>query len=142
MAIDFDSMTPQQWADWNMKTMAACLDGPKPNKYRAKRTEYNGVMYDSNAEAKHAFWLDTDPAVAWWLRQVWVPLGPDFGTRVDFLVAHGSRDAMTGVNVSVHEVKGVETPQFRKVRKLWPKYAPMPMYVFRGDQWAIIEGKP
>ncbi len=138
MAIDYDRMSPAEQAEYTRHRE------PPKSKYRNKKREYKGILYDSIAEADYAAELDAlqfSGDIAWWLRQVWVQLGPDFGTRVDFLVALRCSDHI-GLRISAHEVKGMETPQFRKVRKLWPKYAPMPMHVLNGDQWAIIEGKP
>lgn len=62
MAID--------WSRMSQKDIEAMQAKPKPSKYRAKRTEYKGVMYDSKAEAEHAILLDRLPSIAWWLRQV------------------------------------------------------------------------
>lgn len=118
---------------------------PKKNRYGnvARPTHYKGSRYDSKAEAEYAAWLDwrigsTDP-VAWWLRQIKVPLGPDFAMRVDFLVAIGHSWSTT-VNIEAHEVKGLETPQFKKVRRLWPKYAPFPLHIIKRGNVEIING--
>ncbi len=137
MAIDFAKMSPAQLEDWNAKA------AKRANKYRAKRTEYNGVMYDSAMEASEAARLDGQlgaGTIDWWLKQVWVPLGPDFRTRIDFLVGV----TLHGVGFRVHgiEVKGVETPEFKRVRKLWPKYGPFSLLVRAKKNGGWIEGKP
>ena len=141
MAIDYDILTA------NEREVAKALGyKPKPGRYGnvAKRTEYNGVIYDSKAEAEHAQWLDWQVergSVAWWLRQVSVPLGPDFKTRVDFLVATQMAISFS-VAIEAHEVKGVETREFKRVRKLWPKYGPFPLIVIKkGEPWETIGGK-
>lgn len=108
----------------------------------AKRTEYNGVTYDSKAEAEWARVLDGEIRLEWihgWLRQVTVSLGPDFKTRVDFLV-------FTAYGVChFAEVKGVETARFKIVRKLWPKYGLTELHVVtkHGKRWKreVIPGK-
>ena len=119
----------------------------KPNRYgnRAQRTVYNGVAYDSKAEAEWAAELDFRVLsgqldVHAWIRQVIIPLGQDFKTRVDFLVfgAPGRCHA--------EEVKGKETDKFKKtVRRLWPKYGPCDLHVLKkqGTTWhrEVIPGK-
>lgn len=110
----------------------------------AHPTIYNGVRYDSKAEANHAVLLDLrikEGAVAWWLRQVKIPLGPDFSTRVDFLVCEWV-EGFYGLEhrwISAHEVKGVETREFAKVRSLWPKYGPFPLHIIKRGEVEIIE---
>jgi hypothetical protein len=110
----------------------------------ARRTEYGGVTYDSKAEAEHASVLDWEtrlrPRRIWaWLRQVNIPLGVDFTTRVDFLVI-----TVDG-RCHVEEVKGVETARFKTVRRLWPKYGPCELHVLKkqGKIWhrEVIPGK-
>jgi len=137
---------------------------PKPSKYKNKKTEYNGVIYDSDQEAQRAMVLDglkADGEVAWWLRQVWIQLGPDHRTRLDFQVAKpayikaewkNAHDAdgeslietasdLGAVCVHGEDVKGAETPAFKKTRKLWKKYGPFPLYVVKTKGTEIIEGK-
>ena len=115
------------------------------NKYHAKPTVYNGVRYDSKAEARYAGMLDDSKAAGgpvweWW-RQVKIPLGPDFSTRVDFLVAEiYTSQHIAGPLVTFHavEVKGKETREFVKVRKLWPKYVRYPLHIVKGINVEII----
>ena len=111
----------------------ADVSKPKPNKYHAQRTQYNGEWYDSKAEAEYAAQLDCNPSVQWRLRQVVIPLGQDFKTRVDFVVG--------AMSVAAHEVKGVETLEFAKVRKLWPKYGPFDLHIIKGGNVEVIHGK-
>lgn len=70
-------------------------------------------------------------AIRSWERQVKVPLGEDFKTRVDFVVV-GPNGAKW-----IEEVKGYETTTFRTVRRLWKKYGPMPMLILKrsGSRW-------
>ena len=119
---------------------------PRRNKYNAQRTEYNGVRYDSKAEASQAKTLDAMVemgALDWWLRQITIPLGPDFKTRVDFLVAKPIVCQNSNVATYIHaiEIKGVETREFRKVRELWPKYGPFDLKIVKKDTTEVIMGK-
>jgi hypothetical protein len=106
----------------------------RPNKYHAERTVYDGVTYDSKAEALHAAGLDArmrsgNGDVAWWVRQVTFRLGcPENTLKVDFLVA-----GRPG-GIWVEEVKGRETAKWRRDRRLWMSYAPVAMRV-------IVRGK-
>jgi hypothetical protein len=133
----------------NPEVLEMLYGTPKRGRYGgvAQRTEYNGRKYDSKAEAEYAAQLDAMKAageIAWWLPQVSVPLGPDFKTRVDFQVAYiFTSMSIPGplLIVEAHEVKGKETREFAKVRKLWPKYAPFPMHVIKKGNVEIIEGK-
>ena len=42
----------------------------KPSKYRAKKTEYNGIIYDSRKEAKRAIELDFFQKIHYFLLQI------------------------------------------------------------------------
>lgn len=108
----------------------------------AKRTVYNGVTYDSKAEAEYASLLDLWVKAGYihaWIRQVTVPLGPDFKTRIDFLVF------ATPDEFDFREVKGLETARFKTVRRLWAKYGPCELHVLKkkGTIWSreVILGK-
>lgn len=112
------------------------------NKYGAVKTEYRGVKYDSKAEARYAMRLDLlvrANEIHSWQRQVTIQLGPDFTTKVDFLVftKYGA--------VEAHEVKGVETPRFRDVRRLWAKYGPCTLVIVKGSddrfKYERLEGR-
>jgi hypothetical protein len=90
----------------------------RAHKYHARRTEYDGHTYDSAAEASHAAELDLRlkaRAILSWTPQVPFPLlvnGTRIGTyRADFLVfLHDDTQ-------EAHEVKGFETPLWRRSRK-------------------------
>lgn len=103
--------------------------GKKLSKYRIKKTEYNGRIYDSPAEARRAKELDNDPAVAWWIPQVTIELGiPEHKYKVDFLVAIKS-PVFHHVCIHAEDVKGFETPSFRKHKTMWKKYGKFPLHV-------------
>jgi hypothetical protein len=111
----------------------------RPNKYGAKKTEYGGATYDSRAEAAHARRLDLLQRagdVLWWLRQVPVMIGQpgvDRPYRVDFVVQY--RD----LRVVAEEIKGVETPQFKRQKKQWAKRGPFPLHIIRGKKVEVVE---
>ncbi len=142
MAIDWDKLETHHGE--SVKRMFGPTE--KPSKYRNKKREYKGVLYDSIAEADYAAELDAQKLagdIAWVLRQVWIPLGDDFRTRIDFQVAVSSRpDSNEWVRVHGAEVKGAETKEFKRVRRLWPKYGPFPLFVVKNGKSELIEGKP
>lgn len=100
------------------------------------RRTYNGVAYDSLAEMLRATELDLllrTGNIRAWAPQRWIPLGPDFGTRVDFVVRDNNG------SMYAEEVKGYEPREFKVVRRLWPKYAPFPMKILKrkGTSWSV-----
>lgn len=108
----------------------------KPHKYGVAAKEnrtYDGVVYDSKAEAIYAAEVDllfTNNDIKEWERQVTFQLGPDSKTRVDFVVTEWHEQYAV-------EIKGVETPAFRRVRRLWKKYGTMDMIIKKrhGNRW-------
>ena len=105
----------------------------KAHKYHAKATTYNGVRYDSKAEAEYAAMLDLLLAakeIRSYERQVKVPLGDDDSLRVDFVVTEWH-------DVYAVDVKGVETADFKRKAKLWKKYGTMDLLVMKrkGGKW-------
>lgn len=109
----------------------------REHKYDAQPTWYQGRKYPSKAQAEYAKQLGLmvlSHRIPGYLEEVWIRLGPDFRTRVDFIVPWDGE-------LQAHEVKGRETSGFRKVRELWPKYAWMPMYIIKGKKIEVIEGK-
>jgi hypothetical protein len=98
------------------------------NKYNATPTEYRGWRFDSKAEAEYARLLDTrkeSGSVAYWLRQVAFDLTETDRYRADFLVVESD-----GTIFAV-DVKGMETPRFKKTRKLWERYGCMPLLIVK-----------
>ncbi|MCO6438967.1 MAG: DUF1064 domain-containing protein [Phycisphaerae bacterium] len=113
------------------------------HKFNAQRTEYRGFTYDSKAEALRAMELDAlqrGGHIAGWLRQVRIPLGPDFSTMIDFLVFAWDGDSPYP-RAWCEEVKGVETPAFRKVRQLWPKYSALEMRIYKAARGKLHEAE-
>lgn len=110
------------------------------NKYRAKKTVYNGRIYDSAAEARVAAQLDVGVragTVSWWLPQVSVLLGPLKYTP-DFLVAEpcDAPSSAESMPFLIHfvDVKGFATQRWRDVRKMWATYGPSPLRVIMGGK--------
>lgn len=104
--------------------------------FKAIRTMYNGISYASKAEARRAAELELlqrSGQVVWWIPQVTIRLGcPENTYRVDFLVAEqggGLSEIQHGLTVHAEDVKGWETPQFAKQKRLWERYGPFPLHV-------------
>lgn len=108
------------------------------SKYNAVRTEYNGKFYPSKAEARAAEALDLRMASGeflWKLEQVGIMLG-DQRYVTDFVVQEAE-----SLRVYAIDEKGVETPAFGKVRRLWSKYGPFELHVTRqGKTVDVIQG--
>jgi len=108
----------------------------KRNKYNAKPTEYRGWRFDSRAEATFAALLDQrkeSGQVAYWLRQPAFDLTDTDRYKADFLVIESD-----GTIYAV-DVKGMETPRFKKIRKLWKRYGDMPLRIVKNTTTEIIE---
>lgn len=111
--------------------------GPKArrrrHKYRAQAKEYNGVRYDSKAEAARARALDQLLAVGEildWIRQPTVRLGvPENVYRPDFLVI-----PTAGEVAWYEDVKGMETSKFKRDKVLWRRYGRLELRIFRGGR--------
>lgn len=108
----------------------------KKHKYFAKRTVYNGVLYDSKAEAIRAQELTLLAHcgdICGWDRQILVQLWrrEEDSYRVDFRVFG------VGSDVWYEEVKGKETDRWKYVRKLWERNGPRKLIVLtrKGNGW-------
>lgn len=105
------------------------------NKYSAKRTEYDGVNYDSKMEAKWAQVLDMRMEageIVGWERQVTFSIGPArVRWTVDFMVytEYG--------RVEIHEVKGFETEPFRIKKKLWKEHGLCDLLIIKSNKGAM-----
>lgn len=109
--------------------------GAGSSKYGVAKKEdrtYKGVVYHSKMEAAYAETLDTDPCILWWLRQVKVDLGPDTRWNMDFLVCDRT-DGVFGA-----EVKGAETREWKRVRKLIEKYIKFPVLIVTAKEREMI----
>jgi hypothetical protein len=119
----------------------------RPLKGLARRTEYAGRVYASKMEANRAAELDLlvrAGAVAWWLPQVTIPLGPDHKMRVDFLVAERAKfgaaaSALDALFVHAEDVKGARTREHARHERLWRKYGPFELRIITKTGIEIIE---
>lgn len=106
------------------------------NKYRAVPTIYNGVRYASKSEAARAKVLDQLQAsgvIKFWIGQPKFRLGvPENVYIADALVV--TNDGA----VRVEDVKGVESPKFRRDKSLWRAYGPCDLVIIRNGKVAEI----
>lgn len=90
------------------------------SKYHAIRTEYNGITYDSKAEARFAQELDLKVKagqIKYWLRQIPFYLPAGIVYRCDFMVVHEDPAGEQGQWVQYFDVKGMDTPVSKLKRK-------------------------
>lgn len=113
------------------------MENPR-NKYKAKPTEYNGVRYASKGEAARAKALDNFKdagLIFWWIGQPKFRLGcPENVYVADFLVVGAA-------GTHVEDVKGMETPKFKRDKKLWMAYGPTELWIIKGQRVEIVEGR-
>ena len=122
-------------------TVGVPVDIPrKPSKFRNVPNLYNGVRYQSRAEANYAQRLDLEKrsgAVRWWIGQPTFRLGCAINVyRPDFLVIDEESEAYAV------DVKGAETAKFRRDKKLWAAYGPCDLWVVKGKKVEIIKPEP
>lgn len=112
--------------------------GLNASKYRAQRTEYNGISYASKAEAARAMELDLllrAGEIVDWVRQPSVCLGiPENIYRPDFLVIAWNDGSSDHKQVWYEDIKGMETPKFRRDKKLWKVYGRLPLHIIKGGK--------
>lgn len=115
------------------------MNGKK--KYRNTPTFYNGLRFDSKAEADRAAELDFQVKAGhlkFWLPQVTFRLGcAENKYRVDFLV-------VTKDGVRAEDVKGMETAKFKRDKRLWKAYGPCDLWIVkrRGTGWKMDVVEP
>lgn len=106
---------------------------PKHNKFGNTRTEYNGVVYDSKAEADKARELDLlvkAGDIDFYLRQVNFPLPGGINYRADFVtykaqwIAGPPIDRTHTWTIEVIEVKGFSTKEWKLKQKLFKQTYP------------------
>lgn len=114
----------------------------KSNKYHAVKTEFLWVVYDSKDEAARARTLHHQAEtglIRWWHPNRYsFHLGcPENTYRPDFIVC-----ALDGA-IHFEDVKGYETPKFKKDKYLWSRYGKIPLHVLTGNKTEIIDpGEP
>lgn len=94
----------------------------------ASRT-HNGRTYASKAEMLYAQQLEVDPDVLGFAEQPRVQLGADTAYRPDFVIIGKDPDRRGAQVAYFVDVKGVETPEFKKIKLLWAKYMRVPLHV-------------
>lgn len=92
---------------------------PRPNKFKAKRTPYNGAIYDSGMESRYAVYLDERlrrGEIKDWVRQVHIPIVVEnihiADYVIDFVVTN-----LDGTHENI-EVKGKKEAVWRLKWKL------------------------
>ena len=110
----------------------------KQNKYKvapkADRT-HNGKVYPSKAEMTCAITLQADPTITLIIEQPQVPLGEDTVYKPDFFVYRAGANEAYFI-----DVKGVETADFKRNKRLWAKYGPLPLHIRKnGKVVEIVE---
>ena len=112
---------------------------PWKSKYRVAPPEQRkafGKVYASKAEKEYAEWLfafRNSGVHRLVLEQTTLWLGvPENLYRPDFFVINGDGDPY------FVDVKGVETQQFRKVKKLWAAYGPAPLHIVKKKGRAFV----
>jgi len=96
---------------------------PRKSKYRNVPTVIDGHRFASKAEAaryNELKLLQTSGQVRWFIRQPRFDLGNDIVYVADFLVVwNADETTFSDTQVTVEDVKGVETDVFRLKRKLF-----------------------
>lgn len=108
---------------------------PKPNKYRAKRTEYDGMHFPSKFEASvwaHQKLREKAGEVCDLIRYASVRL-----SEADISYKPDGRGKYSGGREFWWEAKGVETERWRVVKKLWAVYGPGPLEVYKKNNRGI-----
>lgn len=124
------------------------------NKYNARKTEIDGIKFDSLAEGEMYQLLKRDPEVRHIDCHVPVTLPGGVRLNIDFIVhkfghmAKTTRLEQNGEITHFHdwqieaiEVKGKATPDFKTKRKLFDQFHPLaPLKVYRktGKRWESI----
>lgn len=107
----------------------------KKPKYHAVRCEQDGIKFDSKMEREYYQLLKSDPSVMHIDIHTSLCIGLNTKLNVDFIVwRHGQE-------VEVHEVKGVETQDFKLKRKLFDAnhpLAPMIVVTKKKNKWEYI----
>jgi hypothetical protein len=105
--------------------MAVNPTGVSVSKYRNKRTAYNGIIYDSKAEASKAAELDLlvkAGEIDFYLRQIPFPLPGGIIYRADFLVFTKSGYRLW--DIEIIEVKGYSNKEWKMKEKLFREKYP------------------
>lgn len=137
--VDLTHLSPDE-ALKEARRLVKRSKGTKPHKYGARKTTYNGQVYDSQAEADYAAALDrmkAAGAIADWCRGSVLVLVPGKRSeRVtyipDFWVLENDGEG------HYVDVKGVETPVFKLKMKLLRHAMPTARLLIvgkKGERW-------
>ena len=110
-------------------------DAPKRSKYGNRRTEYGGMVYDSQKEASRAVELDLlkqAGEVLCWVPHVMFPLSKGVSYEADFVVVY------TDWHVEVEDVKGVKTQAYQLQNLLRLLLLNGNLIVAKGPQLLIV----
>lgn len=111
----------------------------RPNKYNAQRTVIDGISFSSLAEAEYYNQLKLDPDVEHIDCHVPFTLPGGLRLNVDFLVFFKSKGDEPW-RIEAIEVKGYETNEFVRLRKLFDETHPLgPMKVMKKASIGWIE---
>lgn len=95
-------------------------------KYKAQPVTYAGERYDSKAEAAYAKWLDTVERAE---QTVVLMRHPRFKLGCTENVYEADFLVIMDKVLHVIDVKGSETPKFKRDKKLWARYGKLPLRV-------------
>lgn len=107
----------------------------KRHKYNAQPKIIDGIRFDSTTEANYYLILKDDSSVLHIDCHVPLTLVGGLRLNVDFLVYRQDE------TVEAIEIKGVETSEFKRMRKLFDSTHPLaPLNVFKkkGKQWVKL----
>ena len=110
----------------------------KKPKFGAKKCEIDGINFDSLAEGSWYLDLKRDPEVFHIDCHVPVTLPAGIRLNVDFIVYRKVGDV---VSIEANEVKGSESLEFKRMRKLFDEFHPLaPLKVIRkvNGRWVAI----
>ena len=149
MSISSDDLRQMGYELENGKAVKVKPAKPKkPHKYNVadkKKRVWNGKTYDSKAEMERAEQLHKqmqEGEIIELIEQPSLWLGVRENVyRPDFFVITAEGEAY------YEDVKGVETSAFRKNKKLWARYARLPLRVIKRRKKGfrvveVIEGQP
>jgi predicted nuclease of restriction endonuclease-like RecB superfamily len=135
-------MSADEFAAFMAKQRASAPKAPKGGrrgKFNVSPPEqrtWRGRTYASKIECQYAQHLRLDAANWEVIDQPKVRLGDDFEYRPDFLVI-----PRNGTPYYI-DVKGAETADFRRIRKLWEKHGRLPLHIIkRKAETEILNGQ-
>ena len=129
--MNSDNMTAEEFQEYIKDTT------PKKNKYGAKRTQVDGVSYDSRMEALRVGQLNMllrAKEILWWGRQPVVKLGDNVELyKLDFVIMDRKG------HIWFEDVKGFETDRFKSLKRNWPVFGMYELHILKRKkgEWLI-----